>query len=78
MHYVVGVDGCLFGVDEPVIEYRKPFYKNHFDHMLLCDVLLSPVKTRGYRVELVRLSVCPSVRLSVPLDIGYFVHASLG
>ena len=24
------------------------------------------------------LSVCPSVRPSVPLDIGYFVHASLG
>ena len=48
-------------------------------------ISLSPVKTRGYRVELVRLSVCPSVRpsvclsvcLSVPLDIGYFVHASL-
>ena len=38
--------------------------------------LLSPVKTRGYRVELVRLSVRPSVRLSVPLEIGYFVHAS--
>ena len=42
---------------------------------------LSPVKTRGYRVELVRLSVRlsvrPSVRPSVPLDIGYFVHASL-
>ena len=37
-------------------------------------VWLSPMKTRGYRVELVRLSV----RLSVPLDIGYFVHASLG
>ena len=43
------------------------------------------MKTRGYRVELVRLSVCPSVCLSVcpsvclsvPLDIGYFVHASL-
>ena len=35
--------------------------------------LLSPVKTRGYRVELVRLAVRPSV----PLDIGYFVHASL-
>ena len=47
--------------------------------------LLSPVKTKGYRVELVRLSVrpsvClsvrPSVCLSVPLDIGYFVYASL-
>ena len=43
--------------------------------------IFSPVKTRGYRVELVRLSVrpsvCPSVRLSVPLDKGYFVHASL-
>ena len=39
---------------------------------------LSPVKTRGYRVELVRLSVRPSVCLSVcPSDIGYFVHASL-
>ena len=38
---------------------------------------LSPVKTRGYRVELVRLSVRPSVRPSVPLEIGYFVHASL-
>ena len=43
--------------------------------------LLSPVKTRGYRVELVRLSVClsvcPSVCPSVPFDVGYFVHASL-
>ena len=40
----------------------------------MLTTLLSPVKMRGYRVELVRLSV----RLSVPLDIGYFVHASLG
>ena len=30
--------------------------------------LLSPVKTRGYRVELVRLSVCPSVCPSVCLS----------
>ena len=29
------------------------------------DTSLSPVKTRGYRVELVRLSVCPSVCPSV-------------
>ena len=47
------------------------------------------MKTRGYRVELVRLSVCPSVRLSVcpsvrpsvrlsvPFDVGYFAQASL-
>ena len=43
--------------------------------------LLSPVKARGYRVELVRLSVRlsvrPSVCLSVPFDVGYFVQASL-
>ena len=32
-------------------------------------LLLSPVKTRGYRVELVRLSVRPSVRLSGCLSV---------
>ena len=47
------------------------------EHLYRCGFsLLSPVKTRGYRVGLVRLSVCMSVRLSVPLEIGYFVHAS--
>ena len=54
------------------------YNNNNNDNNNSNNTFLSPVKTRGYRVELVRLSVCPSVRLSVPLDIGYFVHASLG
>ena len=42
----------------------NPVSLNAFCH--ICKgTLLSPVKTRGYRVELVRPSVCPSVRPSV-------------
>ena len=39
-----------------------------FDPSRNIDYYLSPVKTRGYRVELVRLSVCLSLRLSVRLS----------
>ena len=45
-----------------LIVYQSVLLREHLSILL---VSLSPVKTRGYRVELIRLSVCPSVRLSV-------------
>ena len=61
---------------QKLVNLLNHFWMIHGNSELKENRLLSPVKTRGYRVELVRLSVRPSVRLSVPLEIGYFVHAS--
>ena len=44
---------------------------------LICDIVI-PRETEGYWVELVRLSVCPSVCLSVRLSVCLSVPLDIG